>query len=112
VIVIEPLRALVMNRGGSILFPEFTRARVKGSSTGRAAILLKVHRHLCGSGSRLHTDEQGHYHQPVREVTRAADLIPRLITSMRHRGFAIRLTIVIRPIELTTDLVAVLHVPA
>jgi hypothetical protein len=73
VIVIEPLRALVMIRGGQY-FPEFTRARINGSSTGGG--FLKVHGIYAGFRLELNTDEQAIITSPVREVARVADLIP------------------------------------
>jgi hypothetical protein len=67
VIVIEPLRALVLIRGGQY-FPEFTRARVNGSSTGGG--FLKVHGIYAGFRLELLTEEQAIITSPVREITR------------------------------------------
>ena len=72
VIVVEPLRALVMIRGGQY-FPEFTPARINGSSTGGG--FLKVHGIYTGFRLELHTDDQAIITSPVREITRRGDAV-------------------------------------
>lgn len=73
VIVIEPLRAVVMIRGGRF-FPEFTTVRVSGSSAGGG--FIKLHGIYTGFRLELHTDSQAIITSPVREITRTADLVP------------------------------------
>jgi hypothetical protein len=69
VIIVEPLRALVMIRGGEY-FPEFTAARVNGSSTGGG--FLKVHGIYTGFRLELNTEAQAIITSPVRQITVAA----------------------------------------
>jgi hypothetical protein len=69
-IVLNPLRAEVMVRGGCY-FPEFTRARVAGSSLGSS--FLKLHGIYTGFRLELHADEQAIVTSPVRDIRRDAD---------------------------------------
>lgn len=72
-IVLEPWRAEVLVRGG-LFFPEFTRARVGGSSMGGG--FLKLHGIYRGFCLELHSDDQAIVTSPVREITLAADRAP------------------------------------
>jgi hypothetical protein len=69
-IVLEPACAEVMVRGGQY-FPEFTRARVGGSSLGGG--FLKLHGIYAGFCLELHSDAQAIVTSPVREVKRDTD---------------------------------------
>jgi hypothetical protein len=69
-IVLDPLRAEVMVRGGCY-FPEFTRARVAGSSLGSG--FLKLHGIYTGFRLELHADEQAIVTSPIRDIVRDAD---------------------------------------
>jgi len=66
-IVLEPTSAEVMVRGGQF-FPEFTRARVGGSSLGGG--FLKLHGIYAGFCLELHSEAQAIVTSPVREITR------------------------------------------
>jgi hypothetical protein len=66
-IVLEPASAEVMVRGGQY-FPEFTRARVGGSSLGGG--FLKLHGIYAGFCLELHSEAQAIVTSPVREITR------------------------------------------
>jgi len=73
IIVLDPSRADVLVRGG-VYFPEFTRARVGGSSMG--AGFLKLHGIYPGFCLELHADDQAIVTSPVREISRAVDRAP------------------------------------
>jgi hypothetical protein len=70
IIVINPVRAEVMVRGGRF-FPEFASAVVSGSSMGRG--FLKLHGIYPGFCLELHSNEQSVVTSPVREITRPVD---------------------------------------
>jgi hypothetical protein len=70
VIVLDPCAAEVMVRGGQY-FPEFTRARVGGSSLGGG--FLKLHGIYAGFCLELHSEAQAIVTSPVREISRGTD---------------------------------------
>lgn len=70
VIVTEPHAAEVMVRGGQF-FPEFTRARVNGSSLGGG--FLKLHGIYTGFCLELHSEAQAIVTSPVRAISRGTD---------------------------------------
>jgi hypothetical protein len=69
-IVLDPVRAEVMVRGGRF-FPEFTRAYVGGSSLGGG--FVKLHGIYAGFCLELHSREQAIVTSPVREIAIAGD---------------------------------------
>jgi hypothetical protein len=73
IIVLDPRRADVLVRGG-VYFPEFTRARVGGSSMGGGFLkLYGIHPGFC---LELHADDQAIVTSPVREISRAVEHAP------------------------------------
>jgi hypothetical protein len=70
VIVLDPCAAEVMVRGGHY-FPEFTRARVTGSSLGGG--FLKLHGIYTGFRLELHSEAQAIVTSPVRTISRGTD---------------------------------------
>lgn len=70
VIVVDPSASAVMVRGGRY-FPEFTRARVNGSSLGGG--FLKLHGIYTGFRLELHSDAQAIVTSPVRAISRGPD---------------------------------------
>jgi hypothetical protein len=73
VIVREPWRADVLVRGGRF-FPEFTRARLDGSSLGGG--FLKQHGIYVGFRLEVRTDDQVIVTSPIREIARLVDDSP------------------------------------
>lgn len=70
IIVLNPWSSEVMVRGGRF-FPEFTRARVGGSSLGGS--FLKLHGIYVGFRLELHAEDQAIVTSPVREISPVAD---------------------------------------
>ena len=72
IVVVDPWRAEVMVRGGEF-FPQFTRARVNGSSMGGG--FLKLYGIYTGFRLELHADDQAivTHAQTGRVVTAAAN---------------------------------------
>ena len=70
IIVIDPVRAEVMVRGGRF-FPEFVKAVICGSSVGSG--FLKLHGIYPGFCLELHSAQQPIVTSPVREITRTVD---------------------------------------
>jgi hypothetical protein len=69
-IVLDPVRAEVMVRGGRF-FPEFTKAYVCGSSLGGG--FVKLHGIHAGFCLELHSQEQAVVTSPVREIIFAGE---------------------------------------
>lgn len=70
VIVLNPGASEVMVRGGHF-FPEFTRARVSGSSLGGG--FLKLHGIYTGFRLELHSEAHAIVTSPVRTISRGTD---------------------------------------